>query len=123
MYKEKSATEKPSYNALLLFKMSLLQTWYNPSDYEIENRVNGSISFSYFSRLHIDDIAPGPSTLSRLREIITKAKAYEPLFKDINKQLKAHHIIIKTEAIIDACLIDILLKTIGTTNRKITEDR
>ncbi|MFV0248932.1 MAG: transposase, partial [Tenacibaculum sp.] len=43
-----SATGKPSYSGLLLFKMSLLQTWYGLSDYEVEDRVNDSISFSYF---------------------------------------------------------------------------
>ena len=31
--KGKSATGKPSYGGLLLFKMCLLQTWYGLSDY------------------------------------------------------------------------------------------
>ena len=44
--KGKSATGKPSYSGLLLFKMSLLQTWYGLSDYEVEDRINDSISFS-----------------------------------------------------------------------------
>ena len=52
--KGKSATGKPIYNGLLLFKMSLLQTWYGLSDYEVEDRVNDSISFNYFCDLHID---------------------------------------------------------------------
>ena len=55
--KGKSATGKPSYDGLLLFKMCLLQTWYGLSDYEVEDRVNDSISFSYFCGLHIDEIA------------------------------------------------------------------
>ncbi len=46
--KGKSATGKPSYSGLLLFKMCLLQTWYGLSDYEVEDRVNDSISFGYF---------------------------------------------------------------------------
>lgn len=78
--KGKSATGKPSYNGLLLFKMSLFQTWYGLSDYEVEDRVNDSISFSYFCDLHIDQVAPDHSTLSRFRTIMTKAKAYEPIF-------------------------------------------
>jgi IS5 family transposase len=32
---------------------------------------------------------------------MTKAKAYEPLFKEINRQLEAHSIIVKTGAIIE----------------------
>ena len=51
--KGKSSTGKPSYSGLLLFKMCLLQTWYGLSDYEIEDRINDSISFSYFCGLNI----------------------------------------------------------------------
>jgi len=77
--KGKSATGKPSYSGLLLFKMCLLQTWYGLSDYEVEDRVNDSISFSYFCGLNIDQIAPDHSTLSRFRTAMTNAKAYESL--------------------------------------------
>ena len=121
--KGKSATGKPSYSGLLLFKMSLLQTWYGLSDYEVEDRVNDSISFSYFCGLHIDQVAPDHSTLSRFRSMMTKVKAYEPLFKEINRQLEAHKIIVKTGAIIDASVIDTPLKPKGKTNYKVTEDR
>jgi len=81
--KEKSATGKPSYSGLLLFKMCLLQTWYGLRDYEVEDRINDRISFSYFCGLTIDSTAPDHSTLSRFRTALTKAKAYEPLFKEI----------------------------------------
>jgi IS5 family transposase len=121
--KGKSATGKPSYSGLLLFKMSLLQTWYGLSDYEVEDRVNDSISFSYFCDLHIDQVAPDHSTLSRFRSIMTKATAYEPLFKEINRQLESHKIIVKTGAIIDASVIDTPLKPKGKTTHKVTEDR
>lgn len=121
--KGKSATGKPSYSGLLLFKMSLLQTWYGLSDYEVEDRVNDSISFSYFCGLHIDQVAPDHSTLSRFRTLLTKAKAYDPLFKEINRQLEAHNIIVKTGAIVDASVIDTPLKPKGKTTHKVTEDR
>lgn len=121
--KGQSATGKPSYSGLLLFKMSLLQTWYGLSDYEVEDRVNDSISFSYFCGLHIDQVAPDHSTLSRFRTMMTKAKAYEALFKEINRQLEAHKIIVKTGAIIDASVIDTPLKPKGKTNHKVTQDR
>jgi IS5 family transposase len=103
--------------------MSLLQTWYGLSDYEVEDRVNDSISFSYFCGLPIDGIAPDHSTLSRFRSLMTKAKAYEALFKEINRQLEAHKIIVKTGAIVDASVIDTPLKPKGKTNHKVTEDR
>ena len=121
--KGKSATGAPSYDGLLLFKMCLLQTWYGLSDYEVEDRVNDSISFGYFCDLNIDQVAPDHSTLSRFRSLMTNAKAYETLFKEINRQLEAHRIIVKTGVIVDASVIDTPLRPKGRTNHKVTEDR
>ncbi len=121
--KGKSATGKPSYDGLLLFKMCLLQTWYGLSDYEVEDRVNDSISFSYFCGLSIDQIAPDHSTISRFRTAMTKVGAYEFLFKEINAQLEEHQIIVKKGAIVDASVIDTPLRPKGKTTHKVTEDR
>jgi len=121
--KGKSATGKPSYDGLLLFKMCLLQTWYGLSDYEVEDRLNDSISFGYFCGLNIDQVSPDHSTLSRFRTALTKAEAFEPLFKEINEQLETHSIIIKTGAIIDASVIDTPLRPKGKTEHEVTEDR
>lgn len=100
--KGKSATGSPSYDGLLLFKMYLLQTWYGLSDYEVEDRVYDSISFGSFCGLTIDQIVPDHSIVSRFRTAMTKAGAYEKLFKEINRQLEQHKIIVKTGAIVDA---------------------
>ena len=67
--------------------------------------------------------APDHSTLSRFRTALTKESAFEILFKEINQQLEAHHIIVKTGAIIDASVIDTPLRPKGKSNHKVTEDR
>lgn len=121
--KGKSAVGKPSYDGLLLFKMCLLQTWYGLSDYEVEDRVNDSISFGYFCGLTIDQVAPDHSTLSRFRTAMTKSGAFEKLFKEINRQLESHKIIVKTGAIIDASVIDTPLRPKGKTTYQVTQDR
>ena len=121
--KGKSAVGKPSYSGLLLFKMCLLQSWYGLSDYEVEDRLNDSLSFSYFCGMHIDQVAPDHSTLSRFRSFLTKTKTFEKLFGSINAQLEAHNIIVKTGIIVDASVIDTPLRPKGKTNHKVTEDR
>ena len=121
--KGKSATGKPSYDGLLLFKMCLLQSWYGLSDYEVEDRINDSLSFSYFCGMTIEQVAPDHSTLSRFRTALTNTQTFEKLFTSINKQLEAHHIIVKTGLIIDASVIDTPLRPKGKTNFKVTEDR
>ena len=115
--KGNTAVGKPSYSGLLLFKMCLLQTWYGLSDYEIEDRINDSISFSYFCGLNIDEVAPDHSTLSRFRTAMIKSGAYPLLFKEINRQLDAHQIIVKTGAMVDASVVDTPLKPKGKTTK------
>ena len=121
--KGKSATGTPSYDGILLFKMLLLETWYGLSDYEVEDRINDSISFSYFCGLTIEQAAPDHSTLSRFRTELTKTGTFEKLFKLINSQLEKHHIIIKKGAIVDASVIDTPLRPKGKTNQEVTDDR
>lgn len=118
-----SAVGTPSYDGLLLFKMCLLQTWYGLSDYEVEDRINDSISFSKFCGLTLEQVAPDHSTLSRFRTQMTKAKVYEKLFKELNKQLEKHKIIVKTGAIVDASVIDTPLKPKGKLTHQVVEDR
>lgn len=121
--KGKSAVGKPSYDGLLLFKMCLLQSWYGLSDYEVEDRVNDSLSFSYFCGMTIEQIAPDHSTLSRFRTALTKTKTFDKLFASINKQLEQHNIIVKKGLIIDASVVDTPLRPKGKTTYKVTEDR
>jgi IS5 family transposase len=98
--KGNSATGRPSYDGLILFKMSLLQTWYGLSDYEVEDRVNNSISFSRFVGISLDDVVPDHSVLSRFRTEMTKKGA-----------------------ILDASIIDSPLKPKGQTTFQIENDR
>lgn len=47
------------------------------SDYEVEDCVNDSISFSRFVGISLDDSVPDHSVLSRFRSELTKKGAYE----------------------------------------------
>ena len=60
--------------------MCLLQSWYGLSDYEVEDRVNDSLSFSYFCGMTIEQAAPDYSTLSRFRTALTKLKHLKNYF-------------------------------------------
>lgn len=121
--KGESVTGNPSYDGLLLFKMLLLQNWYGLSDYEVEDRINDSLSFSYFCGLTIEQTSPDHSTLSRFRTALTKSGSFEGLFKSINAQLEKHGIIVKKGAIVDASVIDTPLRPKGKSKHKVTKDR
>jgi len=118
-----SATGTPAYDGLLLFKMGLLQTWYGLSDYEVEDRLNDSISFSRFVGLSLEGKSPDHSVLSRFRTHLTSKGVYEKLFQELNRQLEAHKVIIKSGALIDASITPTPLKPKGKTSYEVVTDR
>ncbi len=122
--KGESAVGNLAYPGLLLFKMSLLQTWYNLSDYEVEDQVNDRISFSRFVGLSIDSKAPDHSVLSRFRTIMTEKSAYDKLLKALNKQLEKHQIMIQSgKAMIDASVTVSPRSPLGKPEYAVQEDR
>lgn len=118
-----SAAGRPSYPGLLLFKMMLLQTWYNLSDYDVEEQVNDRISFNRFVGIGLEDSVPDHSVISRFRSAMTKANAYEKLLNMINKQLEKHQILVRTGVIVDASITDSPRAPRGKKTQEIVEDR
>src|SRR3954471_15483666 len=119
-----SVAGRPSYPGLLLFKMALLQTWYGLSDYEVEDRINDSLSFMQFVGLSLDDEVPDHSVLSRFRTTLTQKNGYEALMTLINTQLTAQDIILRQGAIVDASITDSPRKPRGKKEYEdVTEDR
>ena len=90
---------------------------------QVEDRINDSLSFSYFCGMTIEQAALYHSTLSRFRTALTKTNTFEKLFSSINKQLEKNNIIVKAGLIIDASVIDTHLRPKGATNYKVSEDR
>ena len=118
-----SVSGRPSYSGLLLFKMCLLQTWYNLSDYELEERVNDCLSFMRFLGLTLEDDVPDHSVISRFRTELTLKKGFKPIMKAVNKQLEKHHVIIRTGVLLDASVTNTLRKPKGKTTYEIADDR
>ena len=120
--KGESVSGRKAYPALLLFKMTLLQTWYGLSDYEIEEQVNDRISFMKFCELRFEDDVPDHSAICRFRKILTEKKAQEKLLKAINKQLESHSILVKGGSIIDASISPSLRKPKGKKVLEVTNE-
>ncbi len=118
-----SVAGRPSYPGLLLFKMCLLQTWYGLSDYEVEEKVNDSLSFMQFVGLQLEDEVPDHSVISRFRSELTKKEAFEKIFEQINAQLESKGLIVKTGAIVDATVTDSPRKPKGKAAYAVADDR
>ena len=118
-----SVDGRHAYSGLVLFKMVLLQYWYNLSDYEVEAQCNDSISFSNFIGIALEDRVPDHSVISRFRSELTRIGGWDFIFAEVNRQLEAHQIIVKTGLIVDASVTDTPLKPKGRTIYPIAEDR
>ncbi len=121
--KGESATGRPSYSGIVLFKMTLLQTWYGLSDYELEDQVNDRVSFSRFVGIPMDESVPDHSVISRFRTELTKKKAYQRILKQLNKQLEEHKILIKTGILVDASISDTPRQPRGKKEFEVVQDR
>ena len=66
--KKSSAGRKP-FDAILMFRMLVLQALNNLSDEQVEYQVRDRLSFSRFLRLAIENSIPDASTLWLFREL------------------------------------------------------
>jgi IS5 family transposase len=83
--KGQSVDGRPSYREIVLFKMMLLQTWYNLSNPQVEEMVNENLSAMRFCELELEYDVPDHSTLSRFRKELVEEKSHRS-FIEKNKQ-------------------------------------
>ena len=122
--KTQNATGNPAYDALMMFKILLLQTWYGLSDYEVEERINDSLLFSEFLLLDMGLPAPDHSTICRFRAELTRLGIMDKLLRELNKQFKKHEISrIDQGAIVDASIVDSPHAPDGSILIEVADDR
>jgi len=105
-YKKKvSADGRPAYPALPLFKMLLIQRWYNLSDPGLEEAVNDRISFLRFAGFSWENSVPDETTICRFRNELGKRNLFEKLLEKINEQLQSRQLLVRSGTIVDAGLV------------------
>lgn len=112
-----------SYSKILLFKIILLQTWYNLSDPVVEEQINDRISFIKFLKISLDSPTPDHSTISRFRIFLLEHNLYDILFQEINRQLIENNLIVKNGAIVDATVITSARRPRKVIQGEVSEDR
>ena len=97
----------PAYDNVLMFKVLLLQKYYNLSDQATEDALHVNLLYIRFVGLSLEESVPDESTICRFRNSLLKHKLYDKLFDSVNKQLESKNLIAKTgrSVLIDASLI------------------
>ena len=104
--KKSSAGRKP-FDAILMFRMLVLQALNNLSDEQVEYQVRDRLSFSRFLGLAIEDSIPDATTLWLFREKLAKAGLIEKLFERFDQHLAAKGYMARGGQIIDASIVPV----------------
>lgn len=95
------------YDYVLMFKILILQRYYNVSDDQIEYQINDRMSFMRFLNLTIADDIPDSKTVWNFREQLIDLKLIDELFGLFLKELESLNLIINEGKIIDASFIEV----------------
>jgi IS5 family transposase len=85
-----------------MFKVLLMEQWFNLSDPQAEAQINDRISFKIFLGMDITDTGPDETTICNFRNYIGSIGLADDLFEEINKQFEQKGLIVKTGTLIDA---------------------
>jgi IS5 family transposase len=94
-----------SYPAVQMFRVLLLQQWYNLSDQDTEAVMCDRLSFIRFVGFSLEESVPDHTTICRFRNLLVAKKLLEPLLNEINRQLEIEGKLVKKGVAVDASII------------------
>ena len=104
--RKSSAGRKP-LDAIVMFRMLVLQALNNLSDEQAEYQVRDRLSFTRFLRLGIEDSIPDATTLWLFREKLAKAGLIERLFDRFDRHLAAKGYMARGGQMVDATIVPV----------------
>jgi len=102
--RKSNAGRKP-YDAILKFKILVLQSLYNLSDEQTEFLIRDRLSFMRFLDLGLEDAVPDATTLWLFREALAQAGLIDKLFERFGQHLEAKGYIARGGQIVDASIV------------------
>ena len=104
---KKSGAGRKPIDAIVMFRMLVLQALNNLSDEQVEYQVRDRLSFSRFLGLGIEDGIPDATTLWLFREKLAKAGLIEKLFERFDQHLAAKGYMARGGQMVDASIVPV----------------
>lgn len=104
--KKNNAGAKP-WSPLLMFKILILQRYYNLSDDQIEYQILDRLSFCRFLGLTLDDKVPDAKTVWDFKERLINIGLERELFDVFARMLEAGHLIAHEGKLVDASFVEV----------------
>lgn len=98
---------RPPFDAVLMFRVLVLQALYNLSDEQTEYQILDRLSFMTFLGLELQDVVPDARTIWLFREKLIETKAVETLFGQFDTMLETAGFQASGGQIIDATFVEV----------------
>jgi IS5 family transposase len=95
------------YDYVLMFKILILQRYYNISDDTMEFAILDRLSFMRFLGLTLADKVPDAKTIWHFREQLVKGNIVEKLFDRFKEELHQNNLIANEGKIVDASFVEV----------------
>jgi IS5 family transposase len=105
--KPKGPGGRPPFDRLLMFKILILQRYYNLSEAQTEFQIRDRLSFMQFLGLQIGDDVPDENTIWDFKQLLAEKGLSESLFEQFSAMLSAQGIVAKEGSIVDASFVDL----------------
>lgn len=106
---------RPSMDRVMMFKVVMLQQWYNIADDSTEYAINDRLSFQRFLGLTLDDKVVDAKTIWAFKEHLKNTGADKLLFQLFTQQMETAGVITKTGTLVDATFVEV---PVGRNTRK-----
>lgn len=114
---------RPPFDAVLMYKITMLQQWYGLADMAAEYHINDSFSYMRFLGLEIGDKVPDGNTIWDFKEALKEKEVDRKLFDLFNEMLEEQGIITHKGSIIDATFVTVPKRhTTKTDNEHLKSD-
>lgn len=113
---------RPPMDAVMMFKVLVLQTLYGLSDAQTEFQILDRRSFGRFLGLDDGDNTPDETTIWRFREALVRANAIDALFARFDAHLKSLGYLAMGGQIVDASIIAAPRQRMSDEERAIVKD-
>jgi len=98
---------RPPFDRLMMFKIMVLQRYYNLSDEQTEFQIKDRLSFMQFLGLQIGDKVPDEKTLWAFKEQLKEKELSRQLFDHFAQVLSGNGIVAKEGSIVDASFVNV----------------
>ena len=98
---------RPRYDLVMMFKILVLQRYYNLSDDQMEYSLLDRLSFMRFLGLGLKDRIPDAKTIWLFRDALTRNGIIKELFLQLDKQLRSKGVIVQEGSMVDATLVTV----------------